>query len=57
MKNVEAISKFVAVNYKHDGTEMVMTIKKMENPIINMPEISEDTAIGAYIFVWENKDK
>ena len=37
--------------------QTVMATKKKENPMINVPKISEDTDIRVDIFIWENKYK
>ena len=34
-----------------------MAIKNMENPMINVTKIPEDTAIRVDIFIWDNKYK
>ena len=39
VKNCEAISKFIALNYKHGGTEMDMAIKNMDKPTINVIKV------------------
>ena len=55
MKSCEEISKFVMVNYKHDGPEISMPIKNMEKPTINFPKFPEDRASRVDIFVCGNK--
>ena len=57
VKNCEAISKFFTVNYKYGGPKIIMAIKNMENPMINVTKIPEDTAIRVDIFIWDNKYK
>ena len=39
MNKCELIAKFIAVKYKHGGTQMAMAIKKKEKPTINVPEV------------------
>ena len=57
MKNCEAISEFIALNYKHGGTKISVTIKKMEKYTINVPKIPSDTYRRMYISIWEDKYK
>ena len=55
MNNCKAISNSIAVKYKHDGPEMAMDIKNMENPMINLHEIPECTYNRVDIFMLDNK--
>ena len=57
MKNYEAISKYIAVKYKHSGTKTAIEIKNTEKPTINMLKVPEDTASRLEIFIWENNYK
>ena len=36
---------------------MSMVINKTDKPMINMPEVLEDTSRRVQIFIWENKYK
>ena len=38
VKNFEAISKYIGVNYKHRGPKMAMAINNMDMLIITIPE-------------------
>ena len=40
----EAITKYIAVNYKQGGPEMAMAINKMDNSTIKAAEVPEDTS-------------
>ena len=51
LNNCEEISKYIAVKYKHSGSEMSMAIKKMDKPKINMPEVPEYTSSRVDIFI------
>ena len=39
VENCEAISKYIAVNYKNGGTKMATEINKVDKPTINLPEV------------------
>ena len=52
VKNCEAISKYIVVNYYHVGTEMSMSINKIYKPMINVSEVPDDTFSRAEIFIW-----
>ena len=47
----EAISKFIALNYKRRGTRMDMAINKMDNTVINMPKSPKGTASRVHILL------
>ena len=55
VKKLEALSKSVMVNYNNRSLKISMVVKKIENPTIDVTEISEETASRVEIFVWENK--
>ena len=57
MKNCEAISKYISVNYNHSVNEKSMVFKKMETPTIDIPEVPEDTSSRVDILIWEKKYK
>ena len=57
LKNCKAISKFIAVKYKHIIPEIYMAIKNREKPMMNLTAISEDTSIRVEILIGESKYK
>ena len=57
VKNWEATSKFIVVNYKQGGPKTAMAINNTENPTITVPEILEETSNKVAIFIWDNKYK
>ena len=44
VNNSKEISMHIKVNYINGGPEISMAIKKMEIPMINVPEVPEDTS-------------
>ena len=57
MKNCKEISKLVAVKYNHYEPKMSVSIKKIDNPMIAIPEILKDTSSRVEIFILDHKYK
>ena len=52
VKNYEALSKFIAVKYRHSNPKMTMITNNVDKPMIVMTKIPEDTASRVEIFIW-----